>query len=81
MTRHEHAELYNKHFVGNGSPLIYTKYSYQPDRSEWDITIPEKECIKEYCSTSGEWTDIVYNIDGTFTHTPTKEEDIPVMEC
>jgi hypothetical protein len=70
--------------ISNYTIKVFHKLFFFPpisnDRTEWDITIHDEQTIKEYCSSSGEWTDIVYNEDGTFTHIPTKEEDIPQYE-
>ena len=63
--------------------VLYTLFFFPPivkQRTEWDITTKDEETIKEHCITSGDWTDVVYNFDGSFTHTPTKEEDIPQIE-
>jgi hypothetical protein len=60
--------------------MDYIKSYYTQLRTEWDITISDEQTLKEHCSASGDWTDIIYNNNGTFTHVPTKEEDIPKIE-
>jgi hypothetical protein len=83
MTREEHQALYNRYFGNNGNPLEYTKIAYYPDRdsNDWDYTIDDSiELLGIYHPefNRGGWTDVTYNADGTFTHTPTAIDDIPI---
>jgi hypothetical protein len=50
---------------------------YSSERTSYDEFIADTENKSEYAVNSGLWTDITYNLDGSFTHSITKEEDIP----